>query len=89
MTDKLLLDIMDTKGDKQQIEVIFAFELDQKQYIVYTKNEQRENDTVLLYASAMVIRDTNIVLENITDEEWLLVKNKMRDSIHTNKEGVA
>lgn len=77
------LEIVDTNGKKQQAEVVMVLELPQtkKRYIVYTLNEKR-NDMVILYASSILSQNNEIILEDISDEEWLLLKNQMREIIH-------
>ena len=80
-----ILDVIDTNGLEQQVEVIFLFESGEKQYVVYTKDEMREHDLVVLYASSVKVEDGRIIFENISDDEWLLVKEKMREVMH--KEG--
>lgn len=82
-----LLEVMNGNGERQQIEVVMAFATEDtnKQYVVYTLNEKKENDMVILYASTMVEQDGNIILEDISDEEWSMVKYKMREVIYTER----
>lgn len=86
---KSFLRITDIDGKPQQVEVVMAFfdEKSDKQYIVYTKNEKRENNTVILYASILKEQEGQTLLENVTDEEWALIKDKMREIVR--KEGVS
>lgn len=82
-----LLEVMNGNGERQQIEVVMAFATEDtnKQYVVYTLNEKKENDMVILYASTMVEQDDKIILEDISDEEWSMVKYKMREVIYTER----
>ncbi len=83
--EKSILDVIDVDGLEQQVEVLLLFEAENKQYVVYTKDEKKENDLVMLYASLVKEQEGRIVFENISDEEWELVKQKMREVMH--KEG--
>ena len=79
-----MLEMIDQDGIKQFVEVVFVYEdqMTKQQYIVYTKNEKRENDMVILYASKVKVQDEKATFENISDEEWKMLKEKMRDAIH-------
>lgn len=85
--NQYILDVIDTDGEVQQVEVLLAFESEttKKQYIVYTKNEIGSNDRIVLYASTMLEKDQKIILEDISDQEWLIVKDKMREVMHSGK----
>ena len=83
--EKSILDVIDVDWLEQQVEVLLLFEAENKQYVVYTKDEKKENDLVMLYASLVKEQEGRIVFENISDEEWELVKQKMREVMH--KEG--
>lgn len=85
--DQLVLEITDVDGEKKKVEVVLTLALEQtnKEYIIYTLN-QKSNDLVVLYASRIRRQNGEIVLENILDNEWLLVKNKMREIIQDKKE---
>lgn len=80
-----MLEIMNSNGEKQQVEVVMAFASEEtnKQYIVYTLNEKKEDDMVVLYASSMTEQGEKIILEDISDEEWSMLKYKMREVIYT------
>lgn len=86
--NQLMLDVIDSNGKIQKVEVVMAFESEvtKKQYIIYTKNESSVNGRVVLYASAMEEKDEKIILEDISDEEWLIVKGKMREVIHSGED---
>lgn len=83
-TNKLILDVIDLDGTNKQVEIVMAFESEttKKEYVVYTKNEVSADNRILLYASAMVEKEGKIILEDISDEEWLIVKGKMREVMH-------
>ncbi len=71
-------------GQYQSIDIVANFILEQtgKEYIIYTLNESK-NDRVVLYASIVTEKDGKLVFETIPDEEWLLIKEKMRQVIHS------
>lgn len=84
-TNQFMMDVIDLDGKAQQVEIVMAFESDitKKQYVVYTKNEVGAGDRVVLYASVMEENNGKIILTAISDEEWKIVKNKMREVIHS------
>ncbi len=84
MKNKTTIEIVNSDGQKQAVEVILAFvsEKTNKQYIVYTQNEKNGEDMIILYASAMIESNDKIVFEDISDDEWKIVKDKMRDLMH-------
>lgn len=85
--DQSVLEIIDIDGEKKKVEVVLTLALEQtnKEYIIYTLN-QKSNDLVVLYASEIRRQNGEVVLENILDNEWLLVKNKMQEIIQDKKE---
>ncbi len=83
--NQTMLEVLDQNGQKQSVEVVFTYqdEMTKKEYIVYTKNEKAQNDMVILYASLVAINGDTMVFEDISDDEWKMLKEKMRDAIHT------
>lgn len=83
-----LFNIINSAGQKEAIEIVMAYESEEtrKQYVVYSKTEAGANDTAYLYASAMAERDGEIILEDISDEEWAMVKNKMKEIVQGKEE---
>lgn len=88
--DFQLLKVKDIDGQNKQMELIMSFvsPKTEKQYIVYTKNEKRENDMVILYLSSIKIQDGNTIFENISDEERQIVKEKMKELMHRGRENL-
>ena len=82
-----VLEIVDIDGERKKVEVVLTLTLEQthKNYIVYTLN-QKKNDMVVLYASSILEQNGKMILEDISDAEWSLVKNKMREIIQDKKE---
>ncbi len=79
-----ILEVIDENGQKQSVEIVFSYqdEITQKEYVIYTKNEKMPNDMVVLYASLITVNDNTMKFENISDDEWNMLKGKMRDAIH-------
>lgn len=69
-------------GNKEEVEVLLAFKFNDnnKEYVVYTKNETDENGNVTIYISN-VVREGNIAkLETVSDDnEWTRIKNVLRE----------
>lgn len=82
-----VLEIVDIDGERKKVEVVLTLTLEQthKNYIVYTLN-QKKNDMVVLYASSILEQNGKMILGDISDAEWSLVKNKMREIIQDTKE---
>ena len=83
MSDKK--DIMVTTlpdGSKEEVEVLLAFKFNDnnKEYVIYTKNEVDENGNVTIYISN-VVRDGNTatLLTVSDDNEWTRIKNVLRE----------
>lgn len=79
-----ILEVIDENGQKQSVEIVFSYqdEITQKEYVIYTKNEKMPNDMVVLYASLITVNDNTMKFENISDDEWNMLKGRMRDAIH-------
>ena len=69
-------------GNKEEVEVLLAFKFNDnnKEYVVYTKNETDENGNVTIYISN-VAREGNVAkLETVSDDnEWTRIKNVLRE----------
>ena len=69
-------------GSKEEVEVLLAFKFNDnnKEYVVYTKNETDENGHVTIYVSN-VTREGNIAkLVTVSDDnEWTRIKNVLRE----------
>lgn len=69
-------------GSKEEVEVLLAFKFNDnnKEYVVYTKNEVDENGNVTIYISN-VSRDGNTatLLTVSDDNEWTRIKNVLRE----------
>ena len=83
MSDKK--DIMVTTlpdGSKEEVEVLLAFKFNDnnKEYVIYTKNEVDENGNVTIYISNVTRNGNNATLSTVADDnEWTRIKNVLRE----------
>ncbi len=65
-----ILKITDNNGDEKEIEIIHFVNLEStnKEYLIYTENEEDANGDVLVYASEYVEKEDEVELKNITDQ---------------------
>lgn len=77
-----IIKFTDIDGVKKEAEVVLCFEINNKQYIIYTFNETDENNMVALYSSEMVQNNEKTELCGIkTEEEWAMVKDVMKEIV--------
>lgn len=82
MEEKKLLKITNMDGTQDSVEVIIAFQFNdnQKEYIVYTKNELDAAGNVTIYVSELLkSENSEVKLGGIeSDEEWARIKDVLR-----------
>ena len=69
-------------GSKEEVEVLLAFKFNDnnKEYVIYTKNEVDENGNVTIYISNVVRDGNNATLLTVSDDnEWSRIKNVLRE----------
>ncbi len=69
-------------GTEEEVEVLLAFKFNDnnKEYVVYTKNEVDENGNVTIYISNVVRNGDNVSLTTVADDsEWTRIKNVLRE----------
>ena len=69
-------------GTKEEVEVLLAFRFDDnnKEYVIYTKNEVDDNGNVTIYISNVTRVGDNITLSTVADDnEWTRIKNVLRE----------
>ena len=69
-------------GSKEEVEVLLAFKFNDnnKEYVIYTKNEVDENGNVTIYISNVVRNGDNVSLTTVADDnEWTRIKNVLRE----------
>ena len=80
--EKKMMTIVDDNGNKEEVEVIFAFKFKdtKKEYVVYTKNEEDENGNITIYVSNVNREMGEPQLLTVEDEdEWNRIKNVLRE----------
>ncbi len=78
---KKIMSIVKEDGSIEEVEVILAFEFkdNQKEYVVYTRNEKDENGNVTVYVSNVDRTTGDAKLLGINDEsEWNRIKDVLR-----------
>ena len=69
-------------GTKEEVEVLLAFKFNDnnKEYVIYTKNEIDDNGNVTIYISNVVRVGNNVTLSTVSDDnEWTRIKNVLRE----------
>lgn len=67
-------------GEEIKCDILFTFENNKKNYVVYTDNTTDEEGELVVLASLYTLEDDNIILEEIkTDAEWDLVDEKLEE----------
>ncbi len=69
-------------GTKEEVEVLLAFKFNDnnKEYVIYTKNEVDENGNVTIYISNVTKDGNNVTLTTVSDDgEWTRIKNVLRE----------
>ncbi len=83
MNDKKNMMTITTKdGNKEEVEVLLAFKFNDnnKEYVIYTKNEVDENSNVTIYISNVIRNGENVSLTTVADDnEWTRIKNVLRE----------
>ena len=69
-------------GSEEEVEVLLAFKFNDnnKEYVIYTKNEVDDNGNVTIYISNVVKNGDNVSLTTVADDsEWTRIKNVLRE----------
>ena len=69
-------------GSKEEVEVLLAFKFNDnnKEYVIYTKNEVDENGNVTIYISNVTRNGDYVNLTTVADDnEWTRIKNVLRE----------
>lgn len=81
MNNRELVEIIDSKGKVEQVQLVTYLISDDKlsQYIVYTKNEIRNNNEHVIYISRLYKVGDEKRLDEISDDrEWLYVQSLLK-----------
>lgn len=80
--EKKVMSIVSNDGAIEDVEVILAFEFkdNNKEYVVYTKNEKDENGNVTVYVSNIDRSGDEHKLVGVENEnEWNKIKDVLRE----------
>ena len=69
-------------GSKEEVEVLLAFKFNDnnKEYVIYTKNEVDEDGNGTIYISNVTRNGDNVNLTTVADDnEWTRIKNVLRE----------
>lgn len=80
---KKIMSIVSEDGTvEEEVEVIFAFEFkdNQKEYVIYTRNETDENGNITVYVSHVDRESGTPKLLGVeSEEEWARIKDVLRE----------
>ncbi len=80
--NKRMMSIVAADGSIDEVEVVLAFEFkdNQKEYVIYTKNEKDEADNVTVYVSNVDRSTGEAKLLGVeSDDEWNRIKDVLRE----------
>ena len=82
MNDKKMITLTLEDGNKEKVELLLSFKFNDnnKEYIIYTKNETDENGNVTIYVSGVTRVGDEVTLNTISDDnEWSRIKDLLRE----------
>ena len=77
-----IINVMDSNGDLFEVEVLDIFNVEgyDKDYIMYTRNEEVDDNNIKTYVSILMEENDNYTLMNIDDdEEWNIVQQAIME----------
>jgi len=76
----MIITMPDGSQDTVETLLTFKFNDNNKEYVIYTKNETDENGNITIYISNVIRNGENITLTTVSDEnEWARIKDVLRD----------
>ena len=76
----MIITMPDGTQDTVETLLTFKFNDNNKEYVIYTKNEVDENGNVTIYISNVVRNGDSVTLTTVSDEnEWARIKDVLRD----------
>lgn len=69
-------------GSQEVVEVLLSFKFNDnnKEYVIYTKNEVDENGNVTIYISNVSRNGDDVTLSTVADDsEWTRIKDVLRE----------
>lgn len=82
MEEKKMITLTLENGTKEEVELLLSFKFNDnnKEYIIYTKNETDENGNVTIYVSGVTRLGEDITLNTVSDDnEWSRIKDLLRE----------
>ena len=76
----MIITMPDGTQDTVETLLTFKFNDNNKEYVIYTKNEVDDNGNVTIYISNVVRNGDSVTLTTVSDEnEWARIKDVLRD----------
>ncbi len=69
-------------GTKEEVELLLSFKFNDnnKEYVIYTKNEKDDNGNVTIYVSNITRVGNEATLSTVSDDnEWSRIKDLLRE----------
>lgn len=69
-------------GTREVVEILLSFKFNDnnKEYVIYTKNEVDENGNVTIYVSNVIRNGEDVTLVTVSDDsEWTRIKDVLRE----------
>ena len=82
MEEKKTITITHENGEVETVELLLSFKFkdNNKEYVIYTKNEKDENGNVTIYVSNITRVGEKMTLNTVSDEtEWTRIKDLLRE----------
>ena len=82
MEEKKMMTLTLENGNKEEVERLLSFKFNDnnKEYVIYTKNETDENGNVTIYVSGVTRVGDDITLNTVSDDnEWSRIKDLLRE----------
>ena len=82
MENKKIITITLENGTKVEVELLLSFKFNDnnKEYVIYTKNETDDNGNVTIYVSSVTRVGDDVTLGTVSDDtEWSRIKDLLRE----------
>lgn len=82
MEEKKMITLTLENGTKEEVELLLSFKFNDnnKEYVIYTKNEKDENGNVTIYVSSVTRVGEEVTLNTVSDDnEWSRIKDLLRE----------
>ena len=82
MEEKKMITLTLENGTKEEVELLLSFKFNDnnKEYVIYTKNETDDNGNVTIYVSGVTRVGEDVTLNTVSDDnEWSRIKDLLRE----------